>query len=249
MIGDIPIDAQSVRFESQNLPSEHSTQVILLYMNSPRLLIIEDDAFTRTSIVGALSGMGIEVIGSVGSSAEAITLFEKHAPNAVLLDLDLGYGPTGLNLARAFRLRDPNVGLVILTSYADPRLLRSALPDIPMGTEYLVKSSVHEINVVSKAIERAISNTSSSRAKNMQQRHEIPRELQRMTDIQIETLRMVAQGHTNVEIAKQRNVSQKAVEHTITKIAKALDIPPATSQNQRVHIARVFFRLTGQGNM
>ena len=63
------------------------------------------------------------------------------------------------------------------------------------------------------------------------------------------TLRMVAQGHTNGEIAKQRFVSEKAVEQTIAKIAKALDIPAATNQNQRVHIARVFFRLTGQGNM
>jgi CheY-like chemotaxis protein len=40
-----------------------------------------------------------------------------------------------------------------------------------------------------------------------------------------------------------------AVEQTIAKIAKALEIPAATNQNQRVHIARVFFRLTGQGNL
>jgi len=239
----------NLRFESLNLPTRLLAQVILLYMKSPRLLIVEDDAFTRTSIAGALSGIGIEVIDSVGTSAEAITSFETHAPDVVLIDLDLGYGPTGLNLARAFRLRSPNVGLVMLTTYTDPRLFRSALPDIPSGTEYLVKSSVNEIKVVSEAIKQAIENASNTRYKSKQSRHEIPRELQGMTDIQIETLRMVAQGHTNIEIAKQRFVSEKAVEHTITKIAKALDIPPATNQNQRVHIARVFFRLTGQGNM
>ena len=218
-------------------------------MNSPRLLVIEDDAFTRTSIVGALTGNGIEVIDSVGTSAEAITSFEKHSPNAVLVDLDLGYGPTGLDLARAFRLRNPNVGLVMLTSYTDPRLLRSKLPDIPAGTEYLVKSNVNEIKIVSEAITQAIDNASGARSKSRQPRNDIPRDIQGMTDIQIETLRMVAQGHTNGEIAKQRFVSEKVVEQTIAKIAKALDIPAATNQNQRVHIARVFFRLTGQGNM
>ena len=77
----------------------------------------------------------------------------------------------------------------------------------------------------------------------------MPRDIQGMTDIQVETLRMVAQGHTNSEIAKQRFVTEKAVEQTIAKIAKALDIPAATNQNQRVHIARVYFRLTGQGNL
>jgi DNA-binding NarL/FixJ family response regulator len=218
-------------------------------VESPRLLVVEDDAFTRTSIVGALASNGIEVIDSVGTSAEAVTSFEKNKPDAVLLDLDLGYGPTGLDLARAFRIRNPNIGLVMLTTYSDPRLLRAKLPDIPVGTEYLVKSNISEIKIVGEAIKQAIAYSSTTRAKPRHPRHDIPRDIQGMTDIQIETLRMVAQGHTNSEIAKQRFVSEKAVEQTIAKIAKALDIPAATNQNQRVHIARVYFRLTGQGNL
>ena len=218
-------------------------------MQTPRILVVEDDAFTRTSIVGALASNGIEVIDSVATSAEAVTSFEKHKPDAVLLDLDLGYGPTGLDLARAFRLRNPNIGLVMLTTYSDPRLLRANLPAIPAGTEYLVKSNIGEIKIVSDAIKLAINYSSNSSNKIKQARNDIPRDLQGMTDIQIETLRMVAQGHTNSEIAKQRFVSEKAVEQTIAKIAKALDIPAATNQNQRVHIARVYFRLTGQGNL
>jgi DNA-binding NarL/FixJ family response regulator len=218
-------------------------------MQTPRILVVEDDAFTRTSIVGALASNGIDVIDSVGTSAEAVTSFEKHKPDAVLLDLDLGYGPTGLDLARAFRLRNPNIGLVMLTTYSDPRLLRANLPAIPAGTEYLVKSNIGEIKIVSDAIKLAINYSSNSSTKIKQARNDIPRDLQGMTDIQIETLRMVAQGHTNSEIAKQRFVSEKAVEQTIAKIAKALDIPAATNQNQRVHIARVYFRLTGQGNL
>jgi len=218
-------------------------------MQTPRILVVEDDAFTRTSIVGALASNGIEVIDSVGTSAEAVAAFEEHTPNAVLLDLDLGYGPTGLDLAIAFRLRNPNVGLVMLTTYSDPRLLRANLPTIPAGTEYLVKSQVGEIKIVSEAIKLAMHYSTSSNSKSKQARSDIPRDLQSMTDIQIETLRMVAQGHTNSEIAKQRFVSEKAVEQTIAKIAKALDIPAATNQNQRVHIARVYFRLTGQGNL
>jgi len=218
-------------------------------MQTPRILVVEDDAFTRTSIVGALASNGIDVIDSVATSAEAVTSFEKHKPDAVLLDLDLGYGPTGLDLARAFRLRNANIGLVMLTTYADPRLLRANLPAIPAGTEYLVKSNIGEIKIVSDAIKLAINYSSNSSNKIKQARNDIPRDLQGMTDIQIETLRMVAQGHTNSEIAKQRFVSEKAVEQTIAKIAKALDIPAATNQNQRVHIARVYFRLTGQGNL
>lgn len=218
-------------------------------MDIPRLLIVEDDAFTRASIVGALVSNGMDVIDSVGTSAEAVNSFERHKPDAVLLDLDLGYGPTGLDLARAFRLRNPRLGLVILTTYTDPRLLRANLPDIPSGAQYLIKSHVGEIKTVSMAINRAVEFATSSSSRQKQLRNEIPRDIQGMTDIQVETLRMVAQGFTNSEIAKQRFVSEKAVEQTIAKIAKALEIPVATNQNQRVHIARVYFRLTGKANL
>jgi DNA-binding NarL/FixJ family response regulator len=146
-------------------------------------------------------------------------------------------------------LRKPNLGIVLLTSYSDPRLLRSNLPDIPSGTEYLVKSRVSEIKIVAQAVQRAITNASGIQSTTNNPRRNLPHELQSMTDVQIETLRMVAQGYTNSEIAKQRFVSDKAVEQTIAKIAKALEIPVATNQNQRVHIARVYFRLTGQGNI
>ena len=225
------------------------SQAILIYVQLPRILVVEDDAFTRASITGALTGHLVEVTGSSSTSAEAITAFESLNPDAVLLDLDLGYGPTGLDLARAFRIRKPNVGLVMLTSYEDPRLLRANLPDIPAGTEYLVKSNVGEIKTVVLAIEKSIANVAPGKPVNRNARRDLPSDLLAMTDLQVETLRMVAQGLTNSEIARQRVVSEKAVEQIISKISKALEIPTATNQNQRVHIARVYFRLTGQGNI
>ena len=75
-------------------------------MQRPRLLVVEDDAFTRISIVGVLISSGIEVVDAVGTSAEAVVSFENNHPNVVMLDLDLGYGPTGLDLARAFRIQN-----------------------------------------------------------------------------------------------------------------------------------------------
>lgn len=214
-----------------------------------RVLVIDDDSFTRSAITSAIDGDNIKVVSSVGSSAEAIQAFEAQKPDCVLVDLDLGKGPTGADLVKAFRMRNPQVGIVMLTSYSDPRLLRNNLPTLPAGTEYLVKSSVNEISVVISALAQSIENARPDNSRFKRPQHDIPRDLQFLTDIQVETLRMVSQGFTNNEIAKQRSVSEKAVEQTITKIARALDIPVATNQNQRVHIARVYFRLTGQGNL
>jgi DNA-binding NarL/FixJ family response regulator len=66
-----------------------------------------------------------------------------------------------------------------------------------------------------------------------------------LTDVQIETLKLVAEGLSNSEIAIQRSVSQKSIEQTIARVAKALGITPDSKSNQRVHIARVYFRSIG----
>ena len=214
-------------------------------MSKLRTLIIEDDAFTRASIYGALTNAQIDVVATAESAKTAVEEFEKHDPDVIVADLDLGLGPTGIDLARTFRIRKPTLGVVMLTSYSDPRLLRNNIPDLPPGCEYLVKSQVHEIDVVTKAIAKSVENAREGAL--ITKSSGLPNAIHGLTEIQIETLRLVAEGLTNSEIAKQRFVSEKAVEQTIAKIAKALSIPQATNQNQRVHIARVYFRLSGKG--
>jgi DNA-binding NarL/FixJ family response regulator len=215
-----------------------------LTMSNFRTLVIEDDAFTRTSISGALTNAQVDVVATARSAKAAVEEFEKHNPDVIVADLDLGFGPTGIDLARTFRIRKPTLGVVMLTSYSDPRLLRNNIPDLPPGCEYLVKNQVHEIDVVANAIARSVASAKSGML--VSKSSGLPSAIHGLTEIQIETLRLVSEGLTNSEIAKQRFVSEKAVEQTIAKIAKALSIPQATNQNQRVHIARVYFRLSGQ---
>jgi DNA-binding NarL/FixJ family response regulator len=210
------------------------------------ILVIEDDPFTRTTIAGALTNAGLRVVAATGDARSAIYAFTMHDPDVIVADLDLGFGPTGIDLARSFRLRKPKLGVVVLTSYTDPRLLRNNIPTMPSGCEYLVKNQISEMQSVKTSVTRAFANVNSEVLVSTGSR--IPEWNHDLTQVQIETLRMVAQGLSNVEIAHQRFVSEKAVEQTISKIAKALGIPVATNQNQRVHIARIFFRLAGQSH-
>ncbi|MCF8558302.1 MAG: LuxR C-terminal-related transcriptional regulator, partial [Candidatus Nanopelagicales bacterium] len=66
-----------------------------------------------------------------------------------------------------------------------------------------------------------------------------------LTDAQVETLRLLAYGLSNAEIARVRVVSEKSVEQAIKRAATALDIPSDATSNQRVALARAFFSLTG----
>lgn len=210
------------------------------------ILVIEDDAFTRTSISGALTNAGLKVVAAAGDARSAIYAFTKHDPHVIVADLDLGIGPTGIDLARSFRLRNPKLGIVMLTTYTDPRLLRNDISEMPPGCEYLIKNQISSIETVKTAVTNSFTNANSMALVTVGK--ELPDWIHDLTQVQIETLRMVAQGLSNAEIAIQRFVSEKAIEQTISKIAKTFGIPKATNQNQRVHIARIYFRLAGQSH-
>jgi DNA-binding NarL/FixJ family response regulator len=69
--------------------------------------------------------------------------------------------------------------------------------------------------------------------------------LNELTDIQIETLRLVAQGLSNSEIAKVRFVSEKSVEQIVARIAQHLSIAPDRRRNLRVVLAGEYFKWLG----
>ena len=66
-----------------------------------RVLVVEDDAFTRTTVCGALQNAGIRVAASSGSAAEALELAAEHRPHAAVVDLDLGPGRPASTSRRA----------------------------------------------------------------------------------------------------------------------------------------------------
>ena len=69
-------------------------------MSTAGVLVVEDDAFTLSTLCAALRQHGVVVVGEASSAAQAILLANELQPSAALIDLDLGKGPTGIDLAR-----------------------------------------------------------------------------------------------------------------------------------------------------
>ncbi len=204
-----------------------------------RVAVVEDDSLTRLAICSALASRGIQVVFDAASASEARDHSIRNYFDVAVLDLHLGIGPTGLDLARAFRRINPSVGIVFLTSFDDPRLLDANLPTLPGGAQYLTKSSITSIDTLMSAVHLAHSGkgkTASPGAKT---------ELGKLTSTQVETLRYLAEGLSNAEIAKKRFVTERSVEVAISRIAKALGLSPDATRNQRVHMAKVYFRSSG----
>jgi DNA-binding NarL/FixJ family response regulator len=227
-------------------PSRYTTLTFLgliLIDMAIRAILVEDDDFTRLMIATALTGQGVEIDLSTGLASEALELAPKIKPDLAILDLHIGKGPTGIDLAVALRRIHPKVGILMLTSFEDPRLLNPNLPKMPFGGVYLTKKSVGQIEVLNSAIAKAIDHKKwSGTARPMPQTLS---SVAKLTDTQLETLRLMAQGLSNAEIAKRRFVTEKSVETSIARLAKTMGLTQDPTKNQRVHMAKVYFRALG----
>lgn len=201
-----------------------------------RCLVVDDDDFSRTTVAAAIAGEQIEVVAVVGSVAKAMALDARNFDVAIL-DLDLGEGPNGVDLSHALRRTNPAIGIVLLTSFSDPRLFAASVKELPESSAYVVKQSLNDIRLLTTAI------LGSVEIVRDQPDLERPRVL--LSDSQVETLRLLAYGLSNAEIARVRVVTEKSVEQAIKRAATALNIDTDSNSNQRVALAREFFSLTG----
>lgn len=204
-----------------------------------RVGICEDDPFTRSTLEASLAHSDVDVCFATGSTADAIAGVASHHPHAVLIDMHLGKGPTGLDLARALRRTNPSIGLVFLTSFESPRLLVTGRADLPAGSQYLVKREIESVNQILAAVQESLKRkiNSSRRDSGL---------TASLTERQLEVLRLVAQGKTNLDIAESLHIELKTVEGAVMRIAKNLGIESRQTTNQRVQMARAFLKASGE---
>lgn len=136
----------------------------------------------------------------------------------------------------------PQVGVVILTGYSDPRLTGRNVDALPGGTMFMTKGELSSAEVLARAIPTSMRLAADPKASAVSV-HPRPRGATAgLTDTQVEVARMVADGLSNAEIAVRRHVSPATVERIIQRIARELGIETTSSTNRRVMIAREFLR-------
>ena len=209
---------------------------------------MEDEEFTRSLIVNALQSEGLDVVASTSSASYALKVAPRMDIDAALLDLNIGTGPTGLDLALGLRRLKPDIGVVFLTSYKDPRLLGGQQTMVPYGTVYMEKTGLSDLTKIRRSIEKSIVNGQVGQNKNNVDLKTLPR-LSNLSNSQVEIIRLVANGLSNSEIAKQRSVTEKSVEQTLSRIMKKLNMPMDQRKNRRVEIAKYFRYQTGVLNI
>lgn len=186
-----------------------------------RVLVIEDDAFSRNMVGATLARSGYAV-AKAASASEAWKLADHFRPDVVVADLELPGGPSGLDAVRVLRQHDPELPAIILTNHRSPHLVQNA-PASVAEIAYLVKADLRSGEELLLAIHAAC----SRRSLNLPQPHKPA-----ITKAQAEVLRLMAEGLSNAQIAERRYSTVRAVELSIQRIYKALGLSSEHSSSR-----------------
>jgi DNA-binding NarL/FixJ family response regulator len=204
-----------------------------------RVVVADDHRLTAHSIGDALERHGMIVEARVFTAADALASCLELTPDALVVDLDMGPGPTGIDVAVQVRKSLRRLGVVLLTGYEDPRLLDPGLPALPPACVYLVKQKLADTTEVVDAVGHAVELIGQKRPELQQQKGVS------LTDSQVEILRLVAGGLSNQAIAARMSLSVAGVEKAINRLAKKLEVDSEADTNSRVGLTHRYLDMTG----
>jgi DNA-binding NarL/FixJ family response regulator len=205
-----------------------------------RVLVVEDHALMRSLIAEALRGRGFEVEARQ-DAAGALAALDTFDPDGLVTDIDLGERPNGVDLATIVRSRAPHVAIVFLSNLSRAAALGQGR-DVVASASFVNKGAIESIDELVDAVEAALESRPVER--------ELPPGDARLamlalSSTQLDTVRHLATGASNAEIARRRGVSVRAVEKSVERIFAALGFTGSESVTPRVAAASLYITTFG----
>ena len=196
------------------------------------VLLVDDHPVVRSGLRAVLDTEAVQVVGEAATGEEAIALAGHLHPDVVLCDLRLGAGRDGIQTTAALRALDPAPKVVILTTFDRDAEILGAIEAGAAG--YLLKDVAPEMII--EGIQRAAAGgmvLAPDLANRVLRGMRNP--LPRLTDREIEVLRLMATGAANKEIARTLFVTEATVKSHVAHIFTKLGVD---SRSRAVHVAQ-----------
>ncbi len=198
-------------------------------MDGLRVLIADDHPLVRKGLRSVLAGVPqLEVVGEAASGREAAERAAELQPDVVLMDLQMP-GGSGIEATREIVRTSPNIRVLIVTLFEDEESVFTALRAGARG--YVLKDTDEEELVQAiRAVGRGEAIFSPSVASRVlsyfaaQRPAAPPQAFPNLTDREREVLQLIAQGASNIAIAKKLALSPKTVGNYVSNIFAKLQV-------------------------
>lgn len=201
-------------------------------------LVVDDEPIIGALLEEVLESQGFDVETAL-RAREARDILEEYEPDIVIIDLDLGPGPSGSDLSHYVSKTYPHIIQLILTKYPD--LVAAGMDEcsLPSGTSFLAKEKVTNSSVLIEAVDKAL------REEPVNMSHTLSPPLEGLSVNQLQVLRMVAQGYTNTEISRRRKRTEGAIEKVLTSTYDYLGFGSDDVINRRTEAVRYYCKAFG----
>jgi DNA-binding NarL/FixJ family response regulator len=213
-----------------------------------RIVLGEDSLIVREGLCQLLAvDPEIEVVAAVGDQLSLRQACEEQRPDVVLTDIRMPPTHTdeGIQLAAELRESHPEIGVVILSQFADPSYALALLDHGSDRRAYLLKERVHNRAELMSAIRAVAAGGSMIDPKVVEAlvaaRSRVEQSpLNELTARELEVLAEIAQGKSNTAIAEALFLTKRAVEKHINAIFWKLGLAEGTDVSRRVKAALMF---------
>lgn len=205
------------------------------------VLVVENDPMTRGLLADLLEKNGFDV-STAANASDARRVCAVADPDGLVLDIDLGPGPTGFDVADVLLAERPHLAILFLTNLPDARFAGRDPTSLPAGVAYLRKERLSDTGALVTALDAVMRGTVDASL-----RHDLDpeRPMASLSRTQISVLRLVALGMTNQQIAEARGTSTRAVHSVIVRALDAIGVEGAEEGSARVVAARSFMLAAG----
>ncbi|MDP9299010.1 MAG: response regulator transcription factor [Actinomycetota bacterium] len=217
-----------------------------------RVVFAEDNYLVREGTAALLATSGeVELVGTAASRDELLTAVDDLAPDAVLTDIRMP--PTGTNegieAAKLIRAAHPQIGVVVLSQFADEDYAYDLLKDGAGGLGYLLKERVADVEELVRALTEVSHGGSVLDPKVVEalvaaKERMAHSPLALLTDREREVLAHMAQGQNNAAIARSLFLTERAVEKHINSLFHKLGLTEEPDVHRRVMAVLAFLHDT-----
>jgi DNA-binding NarL/FixJ family response regulator len=204
-----------------------------------RVVIAEDSALIREGVARLIEESGGTVVAKVGDGDAFVVAVEEHRPDVSVVDVRMP--PTqrdeGLRAAIEARRRVPGTPILVLSQYVERQYATELLADRGGGVGYLLKDRVGDVREFMDALRRVANGGTALDPEVVAQlmaRNRADDPLSTLTPREREVLAAMAEGRTNIGIARQLSITEGAAEKHISNIFGKLQLPESPSDHRRV---------------
>jgi serine/threonine-protein kinase PknK len=203
-----------------------------------RVALADDDILLREGLASLLESGGFQVVGQAGDARELLELVRSREPDLAIVDIRMppDHATEGLEAARVIRAERPDIGILVLSAHVE---VDEAMELLAGGRRvgYLLKSRVTNVADFLETAERVAQGGSVVDPGLVQElvharRREDPLAL--LTQREQEVIALMAEGYSNVGIARRLVVTEGTVEKHVHSILGKLRLPDTQDEHRRV---------------